>query len=237
MWLIVYSNDHAPLTVRPIYSSSKLRTAQMMIFSLVAMIGLEKCCITSACLQWLCHSGERTVARGPLVTFSRCHFGLVYALTAKNNSVAGKITKTNPFIWPVYYLCISSIVYRLIFILPVNLLKRRARLFVSLYAGFMHGTFYQTHGGKFESVTATPFYDFQYVNRQKTMCHHALCVLIWNPGCSDHFLSIGPCFCPSVNIFRRLLLWSHWASFAQISYGASLGWGKERLLKWLRSVD
>ena len=40
----------------------------MMIFSLVAMIGLEKCCITSACLQWLCHSGERTVARGPLVT-------------------------------------------------------------------------------------------------------------------------------------------------------------------------
>ena len=67
MWLIVYSNDHAPLTVRPIYSSSKLRTAQMMIFSLVAMIGLEKCYITSACLQWLCHSGERTVARGPLV--------------------------------------------------------------------------------------------------------------------------------------------------------------------------
>ena len=41
----------------------------MMIFSLVAMIGLEKCCITSACLQWLCHSGERIVARGPLVFF------------------------------------------------------------------------------------------------------------------------------------------------------------------------
>ena len=39
----------------------------MMIFSLVAMIGLEKCCITSACLQRLCHSGERIVARGPLV--------------------------------------------------------------------------------------------------------------------------------------------------------------------------
>ena len=30
----------------------------MMIFSLVAMTGLEKCCITSAYLQWLCHSGE-----------------------------------------------------------------------------------------------------------------------------------------------------------------------------------
>ena len=69
MCLIVYSNDHAPLTVRLIYSSSKLRTVQMMIFSLVAMIGLAKCCITSACLQWLCHSGERIVARGPLVFF------------------------------------------------------------------------------------------------------------------------------------------------------------------------
>ena len=39
----------------------------MMIFSLVAMTGLEKCCITSAYLQWLCHSGERPVTRGPLV--------------------------------------------------------------------------------------------------------------------------------------------------------------------------
>ena len=27
---------------------------------------------TSACLQWLCHSGERTVACGPLV-FIPCH--------------------------------------------------------------------------------------------------------------------------------------------------------------------
>ena len=44
--------------MRPIYSSSKLRTAQMMIFSLVAMIGLEKCCITSAYLQWLCQVSE-----------------------------------------------------------------------------------------------------------------------------------------------------------------------------------
>ena len=37
------------------------------IDSTVVMIGFEKCCITSAYLQWLCHSGERTVARGPLV--------------------------------------------------------------------------------------------------------------------------------------------------------------------------
>ena len=29
---------------------------------------------TSACLQWLCHSGERTVARGPLVFMLKFHF-------------------------------------------------------------------------------------------------------------------------------------------------------------------
>ena len=65
----VCANDHALLTVRPIYSSSKLRTAQKIIFPLVAMIGLEKCFITSAYLQWLCHSGERALAHGPLVLF------------------------------------------------------------------------------------------------------------------------------------------------------------------------
>ena len=87
MWLIVYSNDYAPLTVRPIYSSSELRTAQMMIFSLVAMIGLEKCCITSAYLQWLCHSGERVVAHGPLVLLATFwefqHFNLVSKISQK----------------------------------------------------------------------------------------------------------------------------------------------------------
>ena len=41
-----------------------------MIFSLVEMTRLEKCCITSAYLQWLCHSGERSVARGPRIYFS-----------------------------------------------------------------------------------------------------------------------------------------------------------------------
>ena len=96
MWLIVYSNDHAPLTVRPIYSSSKLRTAQMMIFSLVAMIGLEKCCITSACLQWLCHSGERIVARGPLVTL-----GTLSIIKNRVHSITWKPLKISSwnFIW------------------------------------------------------------------------------------------------------------------------------------------
>ena len=51
-----------------------------MIFSLVAMTGLEKCCITSSYLQWLCHSGERPVARGPLV--QNCvHTAFWYAST------------------------------------------------------------------------------------------------------------------------------------------------------------
>ena len=44
-------------------------------------------------------------------------------------------------------------------------------------------------------------------------------------------------FPPSINIFKWLLLWSRWANFAQISCGASLGWGNERLLKWSWSVD
>ena len=96
MCLIVYSNDHAPLTVRLIYSSSKLRTVQMMIFSLVAMIGLAKCCITSACLQWLCHSGERIVAHGPLVKVSL-------------HNIFSRVIKHYPILFSVSYLllCLS----------------------------------------------------------------------------------------------------------------------------------
>ena len=40
-----------------------------------------------------------------------------------------------------------------------------------------------------------------------------------------------------VKSFKRLLLWSLWANFVQISYGATLGWGNERLLKLSWSVD
>ena len=62
----------------------------MMIFSLVAMIGLEKCCITSACLQWLCHSGERTVARGPLVLKRlMCFENVCYQLVHLQISISG----------------------------------------------------------------------------------------------------------------------------------------------------
>ena len=41
----------------------------------------------------------------------------------------------------------------------------------------------------------------------------------------------------SVNIFKHLLLWNHWANWTQISYGDSLGWGNESLFKWSWSHD
>ena len=52
----------------PIYSSSKLKNClnDDPFISCSDWTG-KKCCITSAYLQWLSHSGERAVARGPLV--------------------------------------------------------------------------------------------------------------------------------------------------------------------------
>ena len=83
-----------------------------MIFSLVAMTGLEKCCITSAYLQWLCHSGEWPVACGPLVCNNCCflqvggelYFSDIYAdrnlspEARKHEVLWGKI-------WPI---CLTS---------------------------------------------------------------------------------------------------------------------------------
>ena len=75
--LKVCSNGHAALTVMPMYGKKiiikntcffKTKNCSNMILSLVAMTGLEKCCITSAYLQWLFHSGEQAVARWPLVS-------------------------------------------------------------------------------------------------------------------------------------------------------------------------
>ena len=63
----------------------------MMIFSLVVMIGLEKCCITSACLQWLCHSGERTVARGPLVIFQRKQILTFHANASSGDNLQNQV--------------------------------------------------------------------------------------------------------------------------------------------------
>ena len=42
---------------------------------------------------------------------------------------------------------------------------------------------------------------------------------------------------PSVNIFKHLLLWNHWANWTQISYGDSLGYGNESLFNWFWSHD
>ena len=41
----------------------------------------------------------------------------------------------------------------------------------------------------------------------------------------------------NVENFKQLLLWSLLANVAQISCGASLGWGNENLLKWSLSID
>ena len=37
---------------------------------------------TAACLQWLCHSGERTVARGPLVSIKPCSASRGHSFTS-----------------------------------------------------------------------------------------------------------------------------------------------------------
>ena len=75
-----------------------------------------------------------------------------------------------------------------------------------------------------------------YKDWSKLQIQPCLYILISSPElCSGWAIVIT--FSPSVNIFKRLLLWSRWANFAQISYGASLGWENERLLKWSRSVD
>ena len=63
----VCSNDHAQLTGMPYIFFFKIKNCLNDDLFIVAMTGLENCCITSAYLQWLCHSGERPVARGPLV--------------------------------------------------------------------------------------------------------------------------------------------------------------------------
>ena len=66
----------------------------MMIFSLVAMIGLDKCCITSACLQWLCHSGERIMARGPLVNIWHRDIITIKGMSFESNDPASILHKS-----------------------------------------------------------------------------------------------------------------------------------------------
>ena len=170
MWLIVYSNDHAPLTVRPIYSSSKLRTAQMMIFSLVAMIGLEKCCITSACLHWLCHSGEWTMARGPLVLSTEtsnkknvqqrkyiCIYNLLYSnlwcqkgLPLENR--IHKITKIGDSVWLSLFLrntVVCKAAYVLYRLLKLYLIFKITRMGSMIPKEIKHNLHYDNVRGDF----------------------------------------------------------------------------------------
>ena len=61
----------------------------MMILSLVKMAGLEKCCIISACLRWLFHSGEQAVAHGPLVVFF--FYFVLFLCPGLSNAAVGHI--------------------------------------------------------------------------------------------------------------------------------------------------
>ena len=68
--LKVCSNGHAPLILMPIYGKMMIIKTKNCsnddpFFSCNDRIG--KWCITSAYLQWLFHSGEKAMARGPLV--------------------------------------------------------------------------------------------------------------------------------------------------------------------------
>ena len=74
-----------------------------MIFSLVAMTGLEKCDITSAYQHSQCYSGERPVARGPLVldilqrSSSWLKISMVEKLIVKNlSTLDGFFTNGSP---------------------------------------------------------------------------------------------------------------------------------------------
>ena len=81
-----------------------------MIFSSVAMTGLEKCCITSAYLQWLWHSGERPVARGPLVYFNKPSFGKTFICKVERPNVKQRRSRwdgsLSRLIW-IYAVCKS----------------------------------------------------------------------------------------------------------------------------------
>ena len=67
----------------------------------------------------------------------------------------------------------------------------------------------------------------------KIMVIHRHLTFFW----SGQFCYLMHLYGKNVQNFKQLLLWSLWANFAQISYGASLGRGNKRLLKWSRFVD
>ena len=73
-----------------------------MIFSLVVMTGLEKCYITSAYLHSQCYSGERPVARGPLVCkilLVECFFSSMRLLHYTDLEPASVAQLAAPSVW------------------------------------------------------------------------------------------------------------------------------------------
>ena len=67
--------------------------------------------------------------------------------------------------------------------------------------------------------------------------HWRLTFLQQGQGCFPmHCMGPIHLYGKKVENFKRLLLWSLWASFAQILCGDPLGQGNERLLKWLWSI-
>ena len=84
-----------------------------------------------------------------------------------------------------------------------------------------------------QETTLKPF-SRSTIRKTKSWWEGFSCVIFSSPElCSGRAFMITfrpSCVHPSINIFKQLLFWSCWANFAQISYGASLGWGNERLL-------
>ena len=56
--------------------------------------------------------------------------------------------------------------------------------------------------------------------------------LSWRLICWAYRIGRPPSSSSSSTLFKHLLLRNHWANQSQISYGASMGWGNESLLKW-----
>ena len=88
-----------------------------------------------------------------------------------------------------------------------------------------------------ECLGAAPLQESSGTGGLPTLLNKLSYVDIWPFYRKVKFASLCICMGKSVQNFKQLLFRSPWANFAQISYGASLGRGNKRLLKWSRFVD